>query len=389
MCYFCSMKYDKQYVKELDTNIEISFFQTDGGVSEWHVMIHVTPHGDGFAEQYKRIEDTERILMEIPCMKVARPVFKRYFLSDSANQQPLMTPCAACTVSYIQQPPMDGSKVALWIYLQSGTEIVPNADRLGSTVAKHNGYEHIWTMGMTDSNGGSYEQTETLLERYEDTLASAYNANIADHCVRTWFFVRDVDTQYHGLVVARRENFAKNGLTENTHFISSTGIGGNPSDTKALVQLGCYALKGSEPSQQSYLYAPTHLNRTYDYGVTFERGTLVRYGDRSHAFISGTASIDNKGDVVHVGDIRRQTMRMWENVEKLLEEAGMTMDDAAQVTVYLRDTADYDVVRRMFSEKYPGVPTVITLAPVCRPAWLIEMECMAVKETHNEGYKDF
>ncbi len=383
------MKYDKLYVKELDTYTEISFFQTEGGVSEWHVMIHVTPHGDGFVEQYKRIEDTERMLTEMPGMKGARPVFKRYFLSDSANQQPLMPHCAACTVSKIQQPPMDGSKVALWIYLQSGTEIVPNADQLGSTVAKHNGYEHIWTMGMMDCNGGSYEQTETLLERYEDTLASTHNANIADHCVRTWFFVRDVDTQYHGLVVARRKNFAKNGLTEHTHFISSTGIGGNPPDTKALVQLGCYALKGIEPSQQSYLYALTHLNRTYEYGVTFERGTLVRYGDRSHAFISGTASIDNKGEVVYVGDIRRQTMRMWENVEKLLEEADMTMDDAAQVTVYLRDTADYDVVKRMFSEKYPDVPTVITLAPVCRPAWLIEMECMAVKETHNECYKDF
>ena len=53
----------------------------------------------------------------------------------------------------------------------------------------------------------------------------------------------------------------------------------------------------------------------------FERGTSVEYGDRRHLFISGTASIDHRGEVVHVGDVREQTRRMWENVEKLLEEA--------------------------------------------------------------------
>ena len=201
--------------------------------------------------------------------------------------------------------------------------------------------------------------------------------------------MRDVDTQYHGLVVARRNYFNYIGLTADTHYISSTGIGGNPSDPKALVQLGAYALTGFQPEQQRYLYAPTHLNRTSDYGVTFERGTLMQYGDRNHAYISGTASINNQGEVVHVGDIRKQTLRMWENVEKLLEEAGMTMEHCAQIIVYLRDTADYALVRDMFKERFPEIPTVITLAPVCRPTWLIEMECIAIKENCNPQYQAF
>ena len=158
---------------------------------------------------------------------------------------------------------------------------------------------------------------------------------------------------------------------------------------KALIQLGCYALKGFKPEQQRYLYAATHLNRTSEYGVTFERGTLLQFGDRNHALISGTASINNKGEVVHVGDVEKQTFRMWENVEALLAEAGMTMDDAAQLIVYLRDTADYETVSRLFREKYPDIPTVFTLAPVCRPAWLIEMECIAIREAKNDGYRDF
>jgi hypothetical protein len=64
---------------------------------------------------------------------------------------------------------------------------------------------------------------------------------LADNCVRTWFFVRDVDTQYAGMVRARRENFIQQGLTPSTHYIASTGIGGGPADTKALIQMGTYA----------------------------------------------------------------------------------------------------------------------------------------------------
>ena len=43
---------------------------------------------------------------------------------------------------------------------------------------------------------------------------------------------------------------------------------------------------------EEYQYQYEDVNRTYEYGVTFERGTAVTYGDRRHVFIAGTASID-------------------------------------------------------------------------------------------------
>lgn len=387
--YLCGMKYSQLSIAELGVSIEISAFSTANGVAEWHAMLHVEPLEDTFLGQYQRICLAEEWLLKAEMLQGAEMVFKRYFLSDSTNQQPLMQEDGShCTISYIQQPPLDGSKVALWIYLQKGMDVQYLADNVQSTIVEHNGYRHIWTMGLMDNQGDSYQQTQTLLTQYEQVLVSQ-QANIADNCIRTWFFVRDVDTQYHGLVVARKQYFDYIGLTTDTHYISSTGIGGNPSDPKALVQLGSYAVTGFLPEQQRYLYAPTHLNRTSDYGVTFERGTLMQYGDRNHVFISGTASIDNRGEVVHVGDIRQQTLRMWENVEKLLEEADMTMAHCAQIIVYLRDTADYKLVNQMFAERFPEIPTVITLAPVCRPTWLIEMECIAIAESENPKYRNF
>ena len=383
------MKYELIPFESLGVSVQLSSFCPEGGAGEWHAMLHVEPRGDLFQSQYDRLIEAERQLLSHDDIRGARVIFKRYFLSDGTNQQPLMhDEPDTCTVSYIQQPPLDGSKLALWLYLQRGTEVEDRADGMGSTLVRHNGYEHLWTMGMTVPEGSSYAQTRTLLEDYEQLLAGR-EATMEANCIRTWFFVRDVDTSYKGMVVARRENFEREGLSRSTHYIASTGIGGNPSDPRAVIQFGSYALKGFRPEQQQYLYALNHLNRTDEYGVTFERGTRMTYGDRSHLIISGTASIDHRGEVLHVGDIEQQTLRMWENVEALLSEGGGSFSDVMQIVVYLRDISDYDVVSRMFRERLPEIPTVFTLAPVCRPSWLIEMECIAVTPEGNKDFPDF
>ena len=379
------MNYRKLQFEELEVTAEVAAYEPKEGVTEWHVILHVNNNQLPFGEQLGRLYEAEDRLPGMPEFWGAQYIMKRYFLSDSTNQQPLMRQQKNISVSLIQQQPLDGTKIAAWLYLQSGVEV---REQNGAVVVSHNGYQHLWKMGMVKNQGDSARQTEELLTEYEAML-SKFNATLAENCIRTWFFVRDVDTNYHGLVVARRDNFIRQGLTEKTHYISSTGIGGSPADTKALVQLGTYAITGLEPEQQHYLYAPTHLNPTYEYGVTFERGTVVEYGDREHVFISGTASINNKGEVVHVGDIVLQTQRMWENVEALLKEGETGWEDVMQIVVYLRDTADYEVVRQLFAERFPHIPTVITLAPVCRPTWLVEMECIAVKEKVNERFRNF
>ena len=379
------MEFQRLNIEEIGARIELTRFHA-GSVTEFHAMLHIEPRGEVFTDQVARIQQAEKTLKSLDALAGAKAVFKRYFLSDATNQVPVINENDQCTISYIQQPPLDGSKIAVWLYLQQGTDIC-NVNE--STVVTHNGYRHIWTMGLTNSTvDTSYMQAWKTLFTYIDIL-KLFDATLEANCIRTWFFVRDVDTQYNGLVKSRRECFVEQGLTPSTHYIASTGIGGNPADPKALVQLGSYAMTGFQPEQQRYLYALTHLNKTIEYGVTFERGTLMQYGDRNHIYISGTASINNKGEVVHIGDIVNQTRRMWENVEKLLEEGGMTYDDVMQIIVYLRDGADYQIVQQMFAEKFSNIPYVITLAPVCRPTWLIEMECIAVKAAQNEQFRNF
>ncbi|MCM1313078.1 MAG: Rid family hydrolase [Bacteroides sp.] len=379
------METKKIYWDDLGVTAELSEYTPSGKIEEYHIMLHVEPRKELFEGQLARIYLAEDRVSLLDELKDSSVILKRYFLSDSTNQQPIMKKEPDCAISIIQQPPLDGSKIAVWIYLQKGSKV---ANENGMIVCEHNGYRHLWKMGMHEHKGDSAWQTESLLISYEEAL-QYFNATLADNCIRTWFFVRDVDTQYAGMVKARKENFEEQGLTEKTHYISSTGIGGLPADTRALVQMGTYAVTGFEKEQERYLYAPTHLNPTYEYGVTFERGTLMEYGDRAHVFISGTASINNKGEVLHIGDIVKQTERMWENVDKLLEEANVTFGDVMQMIVYLRDAADYQTVKEMFEKRFPDTPHVITLAPVCRPTWLIEMECIAVAERNNPQFRDF
>ena len=368
------------------TKIELFKYNGAGGVTEYHTMIHVTDSTLTYKEQVEALQLAFNSLLHGEA-EGAFTVFKRYFLSDAANQADYIIAQEMentdCALSIVEQPPLDGTKVALWAYLL--TEVQTRALPGGLYEVTHGDYRHLWGGTAFNRAANSEYQTRLLLNDYVMQLAEQ-GCRLADHCIRTWFFVQNVDVNYAGVVKGRNDVFVTQNLTDKTHFIASTGIAGRHADPKVLVQMDTYAIDGVKPEQIHHLYAPTHLNRTSEYGVSFERGTYVDYGDRRHVFISGTASINNKGEVVHPGDIRLQTQRMWENVETLLAEADCTFDHMGHLIVYLRDIADYAVVRPMFDERFPSVPTVFLLAPVCRPGWLIEMECMAVKQMENENF---
>ena len=368
---------------------EIFRYEVAEGVSEYHAILHLSNPQLTYTEQVDALMQAYDDLVTND-LKGAVAVFKRFFVSDAANQsdylQVLHAECSDCALSIIEQPPLDGTKVALWVYLQRGVDT--KALTNGIYEVKHGSYRHLWMAGACNQALNSEYQMRLLFNDYVMQL-SENGCSLANNCIRTWIFVQNVDVNYAGVVKARNEVFVTQNLTDKTHFIASTGIAGRHANPKVLVQMDAYAVDGICEEQVHYLYAPTHLNPTYEYGVSFERGTYIDYGDRRHVFISGTASINNKGEVMYSGDIRKQMFRMWENVETLLKEADCTFDHVGHLLVYLRDIADYTVVRDMFEKRFPSIPKVYLLAPVCRPGWLVEMECMAVKPINDDRYPAF
>ena len=366
---------------------DVSCFDNGTEVKEYHAVIRVAQKRLPFPKQLEAVIGAYNHLIEGQ-LSGAQAVFKRYFLSDAANQadEVIVSDVTDCAKSIIQQAPLDGTKIALWVWLMTGVQT--SMTESGLYQVSHGQFRHLWNGSAHNMAANSEYQTRLLFNEYNMQLLQE-ECTLEANCIRTWLFVNDVDLNYGGVVRARNQFFFTQGLTIHTHFIASTGIGGKQQDPNVLTQMDNYAIAGIQKDQIRYLYASTHLNRTSDYGVSFERGTAVDYADRRHVFISGTASINNKGEVMYPKDVENQTRRMWDNVEALLAEAECTYDDVPMLIVYLRDVADYDLVSSLFAERFPDKPLVIVHAPVCRTGWLVEMECMAVKAINNPSLPNF
>ena len=75
-------------------------------------------------------------------------------------------------------------------------------------------------------------------------------------------------------------------------------------------------------------------------------------------FTAGHTALNEKGELVGRGDIKRQTRQVLENIRACLEEAGAKMDDIVMVHVFLPDISNYDamneVYREYFSNNFPS-----------------------------------
>lgn len=129
------------------------------------------------------------------------------------------------------------------------------------------------------------------------------------------------------------------------------------------------------------------LNEAYDYGKpsSFSRGLRLDFGNVAVLLISGTASIDEQGNSVHLGDFRAQVRRTFSNITGLLASEGATWKDIVRTTCYLRDIErDYEAFNeertRFFAEqKLDPLPASTGIqAILCRPELLIEIEAIAV-----------
>ena len=307
----------------------------------------------------------------------------KVFLSDSQNQIKELEESLlyqeflkGANLTIVEQTPLNGSKASLLIKTTDDTTpILFHSLRLTEEEAK---------------GKNSYEQTRLLFNKYLKTIEGT-DMTMERNLVRTWIYVTNIDVNYQGVVEARNDIFDKEGLTADTHYIASTGIGGATPVRHAAVAIDFLTVPNIKEEDKKYLQALEHLNPTHEYGVAFERGTRLTLPThtlhpegsqqfKQQYFISGTASINKHGDVVYEGDIVHQTGRLLENIGALLKDGDATMNDIRYFIIYLRDITDYHTVEILMNQFYPQIPHIIVEAKVCRPGWLIEMECIAEKQ---------
>jgi 2-iminobutanoate/2-iminopropanoate deaminase len=129
------------------------------------------------------------------------------------------------------------------------------------------------------------------------------------------------------------------------------------------------------------------LNEAYDYPrpSSFSRGVRIDLGQVAILLISGTASIDENGESVHIGDFRAQLQRTYANIAGLLAAEGATWKDVVRTTCYLRDIerdyAAFNEERTAFfgAQGLDPLPASTGIqAILCRPELLVEIEAVAI-----------
>ena len=367
------------------------------GVSKLYVG--VLPDTDGnfdaqAGDLYRRLDHFLEDIGARPCDVIT----ERVFLSDLPEQAEGFRrireehyggagPERPCT-SYLQQPPCrPGALVELQARVifarrpDEGLVVRDLSAPLGAGSAKvvsYRGYDHIYAHNITGGEAGdglAYgAQTESAFERAENLL-QGLGLSFRD-VVRTWLYLDEMERDYDELNRVRNAFFERAGVER---LPASTGIEGGvyPPDRGGCLDL--YALRTEHPVQVETMHAAS-LNEAPAYGSRFSRGLVVTRDDRHIAYVSGTASIDDQGQVVHVGDSEGQIHRMLHNVENLLAGSGATMGDIVRATTYLKDGGDYELYQGIWRAKgLPrDIPHTICRADVCRPDWLCEIEAVAI-----------
>lgn len=350
----------------------------------WYTIIPEKP--EQIMSQIKTIEQAESELYKTFQIKNETAATKRFFSSDLIAHYNEINNYKKRQntdffMSVTEQPPASGVKLALLGMCLSNITAKHREDKI-FYFDTTSGIRHFFAEHLIDSDADEHSDSEKQTGKIFGFLRqklSDFNTSIEESVLRTWIYAPNIDADYPGIVKARKEFFASINLTKDTHYIASTGIQGGSGNRFARVFMDVYALIGITKKNIRYIQAPEYLSPTDIYGVTFERATAVEMGNTNFLLISGTASIDKKGEIVYPGNVVRQTERTLQNISVLLNAAGFAEEDLSSFIIYLRDPADYSFVKPKIDQYSENLPAVYVKAPVCRPEWLIEIEATAAK----------
>ncbi|MBV9577215.1 MAG: RidA family protein [Chloroflexi bacterium] len=106
----------------------------------------------------------------------------------------------------------------------------------------------------------------------------------------------------------------------------------------------------------------------------------VRIGDV--LFLAGQTPRNLDGSTAAPGDIRGQTEKVFDNLQKVLEECGSSLDLVGKLTVYMTSYEYRSVIGEVRARVFAGVgrpcaSTTIVVSSLMNPEWMVEIEAVA------------
>lgn len=113
----------------------------------------------------------------------------------------------------------------------------------------------------------------------------------------------------------------------------------------------------------------------------YSQGVVVSGGRTLYS--SGQIALDPAtGSIVGQGDVRAQTVRVLDNLQAVLEAAGMSFADVARAGIFLADMGDFAAVNELYSQRFPSAPPARSTVQVARlpKDVLVEIDVIAVAD---------
>ncbi len=387
-----------------------------------HMLIAVLPPKELLEEplavQLQAVEDQVRacISQNAPSAKVIQQtVFLKNYEDRHSCQEfwrNVYGPALPVNV-YVPQAPSDGQLLAVEVIAQEcGTgsdpaQVIHEKENL--TILKHSGVTWYYACQQepADYSWSMYSQSVEMFQELDKTFISQKIP--FENVIRTWLYLGNIteptyselegETQRYKELNRARTDFFRDisffdGLTAKpwTHAVypASTGIGAN-GDT---VVMSALAVKFDDPENGCVIPLENpHQTSAFDYGEQysikspkFARALLLASEDSGIIFVSGTASITDQ-ETRYLDDPLNQTELTLDNIEILIAEEnlkahgkpgfGCPLDGLVLARVYVKYPEHLETIRAVCERRIPNVPKIYTIADVCRPDLLVEIEGMA------------
>lgn len=249
------------------------------------------------------------------------------------------------------------------------------------------GFKGIYLSGISGLHKGDNTNKQSLARQAEYIVEQCQgvfgrHGMSARNIVRTWIYFPRILHWYKRFNKIRARFFKEFGLISGnkTYLPASTGIQGKgrPKEEIFLDMIAFISKKrriGSVSIMRS-----SRQNEARRYGATFSRGVEIKTDNSSLLHISGTASINPKGETIYMHDEQGQVTETLINIGALLETKNAQLKDIVLTAAYCKNRKTYEAFREI--TKYFGleeIPFIPVYADVCRDELLFEIDAIAVK----------
>jgi len=228
-----------------------------------------------------------------------------------------------------------------------------------------------------------FRQTERILRAQGSTYQDV---------VRTWIYISDILEWYNEFNVVRNHCYSEYGFIGNTeqeqaeqiYLPASTGIEGrNPSGRAAVMDVLAIHQSPGSSTRVRPLYGIKQKS-PFRYGSAFSRAMVIEDRQSKLILVSGTASIDEAGNSVFLGDLPAQIQQTLKVISTLIAPEGATLQDLCEATVFLKRPQDFSTYLKIAAESgLSNAPSVNVVADVCREELLFEIDAAFIVEKQS------